>query len=78
MKIKIILAFLTIYHMVISKFILAPFFGPKVCRFQPSCSVYTKEAIEKFGIKKGGYLGLKRILSCRPYGGFGFDPVPEK
>lgn len=49
---------------------------PKVCRYEPSCSVYAVEAIKKHGPFKGGYLAAKRILSCHPWGGSGYDPVP--
>ena len=50
--------------------------GGRVCRFEPSCSHYTEEAISKHGFRRGGLLGLKRILRCRPFGGSGYDPVP--
>lgn len=49
----------------------------KACRFTPTCSEYTIEALEKFGTIKGLYLGLKRFSRCHPLGGFGYDPVPE-
>ncbi|MFN5183824.1 MAG: membrane protein insertion efficiency factor YidD [Bacteroidota bacterium] len=49
---------------------------PPSCRFYPSCSNYSIEAIKKHGTIRGLYLGLKRILRCRPGGGSGFDPVP--
>lgn len=48
------------------------------CRFAPSCSHYAKEAVEKHGSLKGCWLGLRRLLKCHPFGGHGFDPVPEK
>lgn len=51
---------------------------PASCRFQPTCSHYTKEALEKHGLLNGGFLALKRIFSCHPFGGSGYDPVPEK
>lgn len=51
-------------------------FTPPVCRFTPTCSEYTYEAIKKYGVIKGGFLGLKRILRCHPYSKGGFDPVP--
>ncbi len=50
--------------------------GANKCRYQPSCSTYAIEALEKYGLFKGGYLAAKRILSCHPWGGSGYDPVP--
>ena len=51
-------------------------FTPSVCRFQPTCSKYTMEAIEKYGVFKGIFLGIKRILKCHPGNPGGYDPVP--
>ncbi|WP_027126099.1 membrane protein insertion efficiency factor YidD [Gelidibacter mesophilus] len=51
---------------------------PASCRFQPTCSTYAKEALEKHGLFKGGWLATKRIFSCHPWGKSGYDPVPEK
>lgn len=48
---------------------------PPSCRFQPTCSEYAYEAIEKYGILKGGRLAIWRILRCNPWGGSGYDPV---
>jgi putative membrane protein insertion efficiency factor len=50
---------------------------PGACRYTPSCSEYGAEALKRFGLFKGGYLTVKRILSCHPWGGHGHDPVPE-
>lgn len=49
---------------------------PSSCRYYPSCSTYSYEAIEKWGLWKGARMALKRIASCRPFGGGGYDPVP--
>lgn len=46
------------------------------CRFLPSCSDYAQEAVARHGAGKGGWLALKRIARCNPWGGDGFDPVP--
>lgn len=49
---------------------------PASCRYEPTCSGYAQEALKKHGIIKGGYLAVKRIFSCHPWGGSGYDPVP--
>ncbi|MFW5702847.1 MAG: membrane protein insertion efficiency factor YidD [Candidatus Dojkabacteria bacterium] len=48
----------------------------RVCIYQPSCSAYTKQALAKYGLFKGSWLGAKRVLSCHPLGKGGYDPVP--
>ena len=57
------------------QYLLSPMLGAS-CRFTPTCSQYTKKAIEKYGPFKGTYLGIKRILKCHPWGKSGYDPVP--
>ncbi len=72
------------------KILVAPFIGlvklyqnlispitPATCRYQPTCSHYTVEALQKHGLFKGGKLSIKRIFSCHPWGGSGYDPVPD-
>jgi len=49
---------------------------PSACRYTPTCSNYSLEALKKYGPFKGGWLSLKRFLSCNPWGGHGHDPVP--
>jgi putative membrane protein insertion efficiency factor len=51
---------------------------PATCRYQPTCSHYTVKALKRHGLFYGGKLAIKRIFSCHPWGGSGYDPVPEK
>ena len=54
---------------------LSPMLGPS-CRFTPTCSQYGLEAVKKHGALKGGWMAMKRIGRCHPWGGQGYDPVP--
>ena len=67
---KPILILIRIYQVAIS-----PLLGSN-CRYHPTCSHYAYEAIEKYGVIKGGWLGFKRILRCHPWQDGGYDPVP--
>ncbi len=69
------LAFLLSLPVRAYRLVLSPWVGHG-CRYQPTCSAYALEALEKHGGLKGSYLATKRILSCHPLGGSGYDPVP--
>jgi len=58
------------------KYAISPLMAGRCCFF-PTCSTYAEEAIIKHGALRGGYLATKRILRCHPWGGMGYDPVPE-
>lgn len=56
--------------------LISPLLGPS-CRYLPSCSEYASEAVERHGALAGGWLALKRLARCHPWGGSGYDPVPD-
>ena len=56
------------------KYLISPLLGNN-CRYLPTCSEYTKESIKKYGVIKGFWFGLKRILKCHPWGKGGYDPI---
>lgn len=59
------------------QYAISPWLGNN-CRYQPTCSHYTLDALKVHGIFKGSWLAAKRIASCHPWGGSGYDPVPPK
>jgi putative membrane protein insertion efficiency factor len=67
---KVVLQLIKLYQSTISTVV------PPSCRFTPTCSQYTYEAIEKYGFFKGGWLGARRIARCHPFNPGGYDPVP--
>ena len=59
------------------QWVIAPLL-PLSCRYAPSCSAYAIEAIDRHGVIAGGWLAARRLLRCHPWGGSGFDPVPQR
>jgi len=76
-KIECCISKLVIILIIAYRYLISPVLGNR-CRFFPSCSEYAKEAIERYGLLRGGKLAIKRICSCHPFHAGGFDPVPEK
>jgi len=74
---KKILIFPFVFLVRMYQIVLSPLL-PSSCRFEPTCSHYMIEALQVHGVFKGVYLGVKRILSCHPWGKSGYDPVPQK
>jgi putative membrane protein insertion efficiency factor len=72
---KKVFEFIVLLPVYFYRFSLSPLLPPR-CRYTPTCSQYTIEAVKKHGILKGGVLSLKRLSVCHPWGGSGFDPVP--
>ena len=66
---KVGVALIRVYRRVVSPML------PPSCRFTPSCSLYTLQAIEKYGLLRGGSMGARRLLRCHPFSEGGFDPV---
>ncbi len=67
---RLALGLIKLYKATLSKVL------PPSCRFVPSCSMYTYEAIEKYGVVRGIWLGARRIMRCHPFNPGGYDPVP--
>ncbi|MGD8287595.1 MAG: membrane protein insertion efficiency factor YidD [Gemmatimonadota bacterium] len=68
---RILIAAVKSYQLLISSWTLPS------CRFTPTCSSYAVKAIERHGAFRGSWLAMKRIARCHPWGGFGYDPVPD-
>ena len=68
---KIVLVLIRAYQ-----YLVSPVIGPR-CRYYPTCSDYTLTSVERFGLLRGGWLGLKRLSRCHPWHAGGYDPVPD-
>lgn len=77
MRIKTLLATPIILIIKLYQIIISPLLGSN-CRYQPTCSQYSVQALEQWGIFYGLFLSLKRIVRCHPWGDSGYDPVPPK
>lgn len=77
---KLLLTFIRIYQKTLSTDhgLLGKILGERWCRFYPSCSEYSYQAIDRFGILKGSWLSLKRVIRCHPWNRGGVDHIPEK
>jgi putative membrane protein insertion efficiency factor len=76
--VPLVRVFIRAYQLTLSP-VLAWIGGPGFgCRFEPTCSHYFLEAVETHGVLRGGWLGLKRLARCQPWGGQGLDPVPPR
>ncbi|HEY5655264.1 MAG TPA: membrane protein insertion efficiency factor YidD [Woeseiaceae bacterium] len=75
-KRRVILAWPFILLVRFYRYAISPLLGAN-CRYQPTCSAYAEEALRRHGVLRGGWLALKRISRCNPWGGSGYDPVPE-
>lgn len=77
---KVFLLLIRFYQKILSpdQGIFSWLISERFCRFHPTCSEYTYQAIDRFGIIKGGWIGLKRIIHCHPWNEGGYDPVPKK
>jgi putative membrane protein insertion efficiency factor len=69
---RILIGLVRFYQLAISPWL------PPACRFTPSCSCYAIDALRAHGAMRGAWLAVRRIVRCHPWGGFGYDPVPER
>jgi uncharacterized protein len=68
---RVLLMLIAFYRKAISPF------TPPSCRFMPTCSAYAEEAVRRYGAARGGWMALRRLSRCHPFGSSGYDPVPD-
>lgn len=73
---RVAIALIHLYQLLVSPLFVATM-GP-ACRFEPNCSAYAQAAIAAQGLRRGGWLAMRRLARCRPAGGWGYDPVPDR
>lgn len=69
---RVLLSMIRFYRRIVSPM------TPSSCRFTPTCSRYAEEAVVRFGVARGSWLALRRLLKCQPFGPSGYDPVPPR
>ncbi len=74
---RVVLGFIRLYQKTLSfdHGIVGKVFGERFCRFYPSCSEYTYQAVLKYGVVRGGFKGVRRVLRCHPWNDGGYDPL---
>ena len=70
-----VMKYVFIFVIILYQKLISPLFPP-ACRFYPTCSNYSKQALKKYGFFRGSYLSVKRVLRCHPFNPGGYDPVP--
>jgi uncharacterized protein len=70
-----VMRLLDLYHALMAPFLAAH--SGSSCRFEPTCSRYAKTALARHGLWRGGYLSVRRLARCHPWGSYGYDPVPQ-
>lgn len=73
--VKAVAYLLDLYHALLAPFLVTQ--TGSSCRFEPSCSRYAKSALARHGLWRGGYLAMRRLARCHPWGAYGYDPVPQ-
>lgn len=75
LAVSAVMRLLDLYHALMAPFLAAH--SASSCRFEPTCSYYAKTALAHHGMWRGGYLAMRRLARCHPWGSYGYDPVPQ-